>query len=183
MLFDSYFYVESVEGVPMNQPNRIAPSRRAFLINSALATTVLLASACGSPAASRTQGADTGKEIKDLKVALPGSVSSLYIGQEAGVVNYYVASVTQEGLVKVGVDGNVEPALAESWTQPNPSTYVYKLRADAKFQDGTPVTVEDVIFSLDKARDAKVSPNLHSTVKTHTPDPLKTDKPSYYSPA
>ena len=34
-----------------------------------------------------------------LTVGIPGKLSSLYVGNEAGVLNYYVAALSQEGLV------------------------------------------------------------------------------------
>ncbi|NKC49808.1 ABC transporter substrate-binding protein [Ochrobactrum anthropi ATCC 49188] len=45
----------------------------------------------------------------------------------------------------------LEPGLAESWTvSPDGLTLKFKLR-DAKFSDGTPVTAEDVKFSIERA--------------------------------
>ncbi|WP_114217283.1 ABC transporter substrate-binding protein [Ochrobactrum sp. 3-3] len=45
----------------------------------------------------------------------------------------------------------LEPGLAESWTvSPDGLTLNFKLR-DAKFSDGTPVTAEDVKFSIERA--------------------------------
>lgn len=55
-------------------------------------------------------------------------------------------------LVRPTADGkSLEPGLAESWTvSPDGKEYTFKLR-DAKFADGTPVTAEDVVFSLKRA--------------------------------
>jgi peptide/nickel transport system substrate-binding protein len=44
------------------------------------------------------------------------------------------------------------PALAESWTQVNPTTWRFKLRPGVKFHDGTPFTADDVVFSFERAR-------------------------------
>ena len=44
------------------------------------------------------------------------------------------------------------PSLAESWTQVNATTWRFKLRAGVKFQDGTPFTADDVVFSFERAR-------------------------------
>ncbi|MEO8306205.1 MAG: ABC transporter substrate-binding protein [Betaproteobacteria bacterium] len=46
----------------------------------------------------------------------------------------------------------IQPALAESWTQVNPTTWRFKLRAGVKFHDGTPFTADDVVFSFERAR-------------------------------
>lgn len=96
----------------------------------------------------------------ELNVALPGALANLYVGQEAGILNYYVASLVQEGLVGVDSTGDIVPALAESWEQVDASTYVYQLRADASFHDGTPVTVDDVLASIDAAGDPEISPQF-----------------------
>jgi len=45
----------------------------------------------------------------------------------------------------------LEPDLAESWeTSPDGNSIVFKLRKDAVFSDGSPVTAEDVKWSLDR---------------------------------
>ncbi|SEC42575.1 peptide/nickel transport system substrate-binding protein [Rhizobiales bacterium GAS188] len=53
-----------------------------------------------------------------------------------------------EGLVRRDRDMKIEPALAISWTQPDPKTWRFRLRPDATFQDGTPFSAEDVVFSI-----------------------------------
>ncbi|OGL60586.1 MAG: ABC transporter substrate-binding protein [Candidatus Tectomicrobia bacterium RIFCSPLOWO2_12_FULL_69_37] len=46
----------------------------------------------------------------------------------------------------------VEPELAESWqAAPDGSSITFKLRKDAKFHDGSPVTAHDVKWSFDRA--------------------------------
>jgi peptide/nickel transport system substrate-binding protein len=59
-------------------------------------------------------------------------------------------------LIRPSPDGtNLEPGLAEKWTvAPDGKEYVFTLRA-AKFADGSPVTADDVIFSLKRAAGEK----------------------------
>jgi peptide/nickel transport system substrate-binding protein len=46
----------------------------------------------------------------------------------------------------------LEPELAESWQMaPDGSSVTFKLRKNAKFHDGTPVTAKDVKWSFDRA--------------------------------
>ena len=46
-------------------------------------------------------------------------------------------------------EGGIGPWLAESWTNPNPTTYVFKIRQGVKWQDGEDFTGEDVVFTWD----------------------------------
>lgn len=143
--------------------------RRLLAVPASLALAALALAGCApsSPppsasSSSSSAAADTGKEIDQLTVALPGSLASLYAGTEGGILNYYVAAIAQEGLLGVSPSGELVPALAEKWSQPDDTTWVFDLRADAEFSDGSPVTVEDVIASIDKAKDATVSPGTAS---------------------
>lgn len=46
----------------------------------------------------------------------------------------------------------MQPALAESWEiAPDGLSWVFNLRKGVTFQDGTPFTAEDVVFSFDRA--------------------------------
>jgi peptide/nickel transport system substrate-binding protein len=54
--------------------------------------------------------------------------------------------------------GNIIPDLAEKWeTTPDGKTWTFTLRKGVKWHDGMPFTAEDVVYSLDKMRDAKRS--------------------------
>ena len=55
------------------------------------------------------------------------------------------------------------PWLAESWTNVEPTKWVVKLRRDVKFQDGSPFTADDVVFSYDRARIANSTFKLYAT--------------------
>ena len=56
------------------------------------------------------------------------------------------------GLVRLDGDLHVAPDLAESWTVSDDGLkYTFKLRADAKFSDGSPITGDDVQWSLARA--------------------------------
>jgi len=47
---------------------------------------------------------------------------------------------------------SLKPELAESWQiAPDGASVVFKLRKDAKFHDGGPVTAHDVKWSYDRA--------------------------------
>jgi len=55
-----------------------------------------------------------------------------------------------DGLLTRDPDMKVVPEIAESWTQPSPTTYEFKIRKGIKFHDGSDLTAEDVKFTLDR---------------------------------
>ena len=62
-----------------------------------------------------------------------------------------------EGLVQYGPDNKVAPCLAEKWdVSQDGLTYTFHLRP-ATFQNGAPVTADDVAYSLRRALDPKLS--------------------------
>ena len=68
-------------------------------------------------------------------------------GQIAGAVAFIYESLTTASLDEVSTEYG---ALAEAVSHPDDFSFVtYRLRPQAKWHDGKPVTVDDVIFSLD----------------------------------
>ena len=145
-------------------PRTLTRSRRGpralITATALLAVGALTACSAGGPGGEAEEVTDSGKALEQVTVALPGSLANLYVGQESGVLNYYLASTVQEGLVGLDADGTLVPALAETWDTPDANTYVFTLRSDAVFHNGDPVTPEDVVFSLLQAKDATASPGL-----------------------
>ncbi len=69
-----------------------------------------------------------------------------------------------EPLVGRDQEMKIVPVLAESWEQTGPTTWVFKLRPNVKFHDGSLLTADDVIFSL--ARVAAPTSHFRPTVDT-----------------
>lgn len=142
-------------------------SRRTLLAGAGGSALLLLLAACGDDNASVTtsgEGEGEGGEaslqdIDTLTVAFPSSLSNIYPGQEAGNFNYYVAVLIAEGLVAPDSTGKLVGALAESWTHPTPTTYVYTLRTGVTFSDGSPLTADDIVYSVGVSKDETLSPN------------------------
>ena len=55
-----------------------------------------------------------------------------------------------DGLLTRSSDMNIHPELAESYTQVSPTVYEFKIRDGVTFHDGTPMTAEDIKFTLDR---------------------------------
>ncbi|HZS33506.1 MAG TPA: ABC transporter substrate-binding protein [Methylomirabilota bacterium] len=73
--------------------------------------------------------------------------------------NHYSISATSvlrhvyDPLVEVTNDSKFVPALAESWSAVNDTTWRFTLRKNVKFHDGTPFTADSVVFTLRRVRD------------------------------
>ena len=63
-----------------------------------------------------------------------------------------------ESLTQLSPDGKLIPGLAHSWKSIDPLTWEFALRPKVTFQDGSPLTPADVIYSLRRASDIVTSP-------------------------
>lgn len=140
----------------MKKQKKLLPRTIAFIM-----TVLMLFSlaACGNSASNGTDTGSKGEE-KTLAIAVPDAINELEAGQEGSVVQYYIQQIVNEGLVALGEDGKIHPALAESWTDENSTIWTFKLRKDAKFSDGSPVTIDDIIYSINRCADPKQSPSI-----------------------
>lgn len=61
-----------------------------------------------------------------------------------------VQALVFEGLMRIEETGLPVPALAETWPDISPDgrVYTFTLRTDAAWQDGVPLTIDDVLFTL-----------------------------------
>jgi oligopeptide transport system substrate-binding protein len=63
-----------------------------------------------------------------------------------------------EGLVVLDPKGNITPGVAESWSVSEDGlSYRFKLRANAKWSNGDPVTAGDFVFSLRRLEDPRAA--------------------------
>jgi peptide/nickel transport system substrate-binding protein len=61
-------------------------------------------------------------------------------------------------LINQDLNLQVHPGLAESWEVVDPTTWRITLREGVLFSDGTPLTPEDVVYSMERVRDIPNSP-------------------------
>ncbi|TMV75732.1 ABC transporter substrate-binding protein [Thioclava sp. BHET1] len=73
-------------------------------------------------------------------------------GAAAAIDEVTYANVFQ-GLTRFGENGQIEPDLAKTWdVTDGGKVWTFHLHKGVTFQDGTPMTAQDVKFSLDRAR-------------------------------
>jgi ABC-type transport system substrate-binding protein len=102
----------------------------------------------------RAQGPQKGGT---LVTALPGDIISLDPAFDYDFNTSPVVQQMVEGLQKFDANNKVVPNIAETITNPDPLTYLYKIRKDVTFWDGSSVTIDDVIFSMERVKDPKTA--------------------------
>ncbi|MBE7123089.1 ABC transporter substrate-binding protein [Bacillus cereus] len=101
-------------------------------------------------ATDKTKVPDKAKNRKDtlvVGISKPGGVFLPYFQQNGWDGN--VTSVIFASLVSTDKQGKPTPELAEKWdVSSDQLTYTFHLRKDLKFSDGSPLTADDVAFTL-----------------------------------
>jgi peptide/nickel transport system substrate-binding protein len=147
-------------------------SRLRTLAAIGLAGAALLIAGCGgssSSSSSKTTTVSAGNTtIPALRVGLEYNLSTLDLTQSTSA-NNGILNLWLDQLVEFGSGGTPQPWLAQSISQPNPSTYVYHLRQGVKFWDGNVMTANDVATSLNYWRSkGSQTAYLFGTVKSIT---------------
>jgi peptide/nickel transport system substrate-binding protein len=99
----------------------------------------------------------------DLKIGLSAEVTTLDPHFLAAQPNLTVGRHIFESLTEVDEIARLIPGLAESWRALDATTWEFKLRRGVKFHDGSELTAEDVVFSLDRPHTVKGSPGGFSS--------------------
>ncbi len=76
-----------------------------------------------------------------------------------GVPGGHVVRDLFEGLVSSGPNGETLPAAATSWETADNKTFLFNIRKDAKWSDGSPVTAHDYVYAWQRG----IDPALAST--------------------
>jgi len=112
------------------------------------------------PASTSEQGKDRGGT---LFVALPQDPANVNPLIAPYAMGGWISDLVNPGLVRRQVTDEgltYEPALAESWTWSDDDlALTYTLRGDLSWEDGAPVTSDDVVFTYQLISDPKVASN------------------------
>ena len=152
-------------------------SRRNFVrgIGTAAVLSLITLTGCGSTDTQSGSGsAASGSTLSKITLGSGSAISTLSVNQEAGSANYQIAALFQEGLTGLDANGKTVPALAREWHTDDNLTWVFDLRDDVTFHDGTKLTADDVIFSIKTAMDPTLSPGLSTYWPDYVEDAQKT---------
>jgi peptide/nickel transport system substrate-binding protein len=99
----------------------------------------------------------------DLRIAMSADVTSMDPHYATVAPNIAVSWHVFDALTRVDENARLVPGLAESWRAVDATTWEFKLRRGVKFHDGSELTAEDVLFSLERPATITNSPGPFTT--------------------
>mgnify|MGYP000870771594 CR=1 FL=1 len=123
--------------------SRTAVTLSGWLGGLALLTLLAFVPGCAPPPPDKTE----------VVIALRGMPLTLMPHRRAETITTMVQSNLFEGLAGLDRDMKLVPLLAASWENPDLLTWQFRLRRGVTFHDGSPLTADDVVFSILRARD------------------------------
>ena len=103
------------------------------------------------PAAGTPKRGGTLRAAQTNENATLDPLTSGFVSEREAFYNMY------DSLVAIDTNLKIIPSLAESWETPDPQTYIFHLRKDVKFHDGTDFNADAVKFNLDRYLTDKLS--------------------------
>ena len=101
-----------------------------------------------------------------VEESLPRDPGPLDFIQGDSYEQWILQSLAGDALVGIAADGRVVPRLATGWKLQKDGAQSFTLRTDARFTDGSPVTAEDVLWTLrELRRDPKASPTKRAILE------------------
>ncbi|WP_243228327.1 ABC transporter substrate-binding protein [Microbacterium sp. CIAB417] len=132
-------------------------NRRHRAAAAALAVATLTIAGCASAGDSGGGSADAGEPVSGgtLTWGVPAEPSAGGVDPmvASAIAAEVIDSIAYDTLLTRDDDGTVEPALATEWEQTDELTWVFQLRDDVLFADGTPFDAGDVVYSFETRKD------------------------------
>ncbi|MES2948576.1 MAG: ABC transporter substrate-binding protein [Pseudomonadota bacterium] len=100
---------------------------------------------------------------KDLRLGLASEPTAVDPHFAALGPNLNLSQHLFDALVHADASGRLVPALATSWRATDPVTWEFKLRTDVRFHDGSALSMEDVLYSLQRPGTITNSPAPFTT--------------------
>jgi len=147
--------------------------RRVVALLAVLAVMTFVVTACSNEAKTAASGAGA----QTLRFGLSAEPVAPVAGALQGTVANMMYTLIHRGLMAYDSSGALIPALAESVKTPDAMTYVFTLRPNLIFQDGTPLTATNVKNSIAYYANPANGSGLYAGLKdiaSITPDGDKT---------
>jgi peptide/nickel transport system substrate-binding protein len=135
---------------PTEAAKPAAPAAAATTAPGAAAPAATTAPAAKPAEAKPAASGEAPKKGGTMRVGLTTEVVTMDPHLSGSKYDRMVYHNIYEPLVVLDTKLQIQPGLAESWTQPDPKTLVFKLRQGVKFHDGTDFDAEAVKFNFDR---------------------------------
>ena len=89
-----------------------------------------------------------------IKWSMPGDSLTLDPHAQNEGPTHMVSRQVYEGLVTPGINMEILPQLAESWEATSADIWIFNIRKDVKFHDGSDLDARDIAFSINRAKTA-----------------------------
>ncbi len=152
--------------------------KKTALLMAALMAAMAVTTGCSKGGGEETSGTGTtenGQEAAEdaagkkdiLNVGISAEPSTLDPHIQSGQATRLIKQQIYRGLMTYQEDSSIAPDAAESYeVSEDGLTYTFQLREEITFQDGTPVTAEDVVFTIDRIMDESVAATFGSDFRS-----------------
>ena len=126
---------------PLKLPHNLPIKRSMWLtllLLSMLSATLIFLAACRAPMVDR----------HTVRFLIESSPNNLDLRQGTDAQSERIGALIYEGLARRDAHFQLQPSLAIAWDQPDPLTWVLHLRSGVHFHNGTPMTADDVAWSI-----------------------------------
>lgn len=124
------------------------------------------AEAGGATGTEGTAGEEGGSKKDTLNVGISAEPATLDPHLQSGQATRLIKQQIYRGLMTYTADSSIETDVADSYTVSDDGlTYTFLLK-DATFHDGSPVTAEDVKFSIERVMDESVAATFGSDFRS-----------------
>mgnify|MGYP000889089261 CR=1 FL=1 len=154
--------------------------RKGLVLISMMLILSLVLTACGGgkETPKETNNESTGKSTGEptkardkLVIATSSDAITMDPSQNNDSFSGNIMAQVYDGLVKIDMEGNIEPSLAESYEPSEDGlTYTFHLKKGVKFQNGEELKASDVVFTFKRAIESPAVAHIFGDID---PDSLK----------
>ncbi len=133
------------------------------IVSVAMGLMAVLLSGCVSTAV----GGGAGSTEEALKITIPGEPLTIDPTKSIETNGGAVIDQVSEGIYRRDANNKIAPGVVEQLVKPtdNGTKYTFSIRKDAKWQDGSPIKLEDFVNSIDRQADPKTKSQQTTSIQ------------------
>lgn len=111
---------------------------------------------------------------EELIIGSTADINNLDLQKQQDATNNIALKLTHETLIFFKNDGSIEPRLSTGWEFKDDTHIIFDLHDGMTFNDGSPMTAEDIKFTYDMGLENELSV-LTGLLEVNVIDPLKVE--------